>query len=102
MSQRVQFEAIPGLDRAGQVQWMRSLRPRTASIEFVFPDDDADHPLAQALAWLAPIRRVGVGARPGYQRPQPSAVLHRYRYDRAILAVDDLGGIFRVRRGPHR
>lgn len=37
----------------------------------------------------------GVGARPGYPRPHPRAVLHRYRYDRAILrALIDLGGLF--------
>lgn len=101
MNQRVPFDLIPGLDLAEQVQWKRSLRPRTASIELVFHDGDANHLLATALAWLAPLRHVGVGARPGYQRPQPSAVLHRYRYDRSILqAVADLGGLFEYVSAP--
>jgi hypothetical protein len=89
------YEGLNYFDREAQRQWMQSLRPRTASIERVFLDGDTDHPLADALAWLEPIRQVGVGERPGYLRSQPAAVLHRYPYDRTILqALDRLGGLF--------
>jgi hypothetical protein len=95
MSQQVPLEPVAGFDRTAQREWMRSLRSRTAHIELVFHDGDTDHPLSRTLAWLEPSRWVGVGVRPGYHRPQPTAVLHRYSYDRAILhALDDLGGIF--------
>ena len=95
MSQHVDFDFFADFDRDAQRQWMQSLRPRTASIELVFHDSDTDHPLTEALAWLAPVRQVGVGERPGYSRPQPAAVLHRYPYDRTILqALDGLGGLF--------
>jgi hypothetical protein len=80
---------------------MQSLRASTAHIELLFHDGDTDHPLSSTLAWLNPSRRVGVGIRPGYRRPQPSAVLHHYPYDRAIVrALDDLGGIFQYVRDP--
>ena len=89
------LEPIVGLDRAAQHQWMQSLRSQAAHIELLFHDGDADHPMIRTLAWLNPRRQVGVGVRPGYHRPQPSAVLHRYPYDRAILqALEELGGIF--------
>ncbi|MEV7649157.1 hypothetical protein [Arthrobacter sp. NPDC089319] len=95
MSQHEEFDVLAGFDRDAQRQWMQSLRPRTASIELVFLDGDTNHPLTGALAWLTPIRQVGVGERPGYQRPQSAAVLHRYPYDRTILqALDGLGGLF--------
>ena len=95
MSQQVPLEPVAGFDRAAQREWMRSLRSTTAYIELVFHGGDNEHPLSRTLAWLDPVRQIGVGARPGYQRPQPSAVLHRYFYDRAILqALEDLGGIF--------
>lgn len=101
MNQRVSFDVTPGLDRAEQLEWLRSLRPLTRSIELVFRDGDAGHPLVRSLAWLAPIRRVGVGARPGYPRAQPSAVLHRYRYHRSIFqALADLGGFFHYVSAP--
>ncbi|MBB5750333.1 hypothetical protein GGQ69_002672 [Micrococcus sp. TA1] len=95
MCQQVPLESVAGFDGAAQRKWMRSLRSATAYIELVFHDGDNEHPLSRTLAWLDPIRQIGVGARPGYQRPQPSAVLHRYSYDRAILhALEELGGIF--------
>ena len=95
MSQQVDFDVFADFDRDAQQQWIQSLRPLTASIELVFHDGDTDHPLTDALAWLAPLRQVGVGDRPGYPRPQPTAVLHRYPYDRTILqALDGLGGLF--------
>jgi len=95
MRQDMAFEPIAGLNRAAQLEWMQSLRSRTAHIELLFHDGDTHHPLTSTLAWLDPSRRVGVGSRPGYSRPQPSALLHCYPYDRSILqAVDDLGGIF--------
>lgn len=95
MSTSADFLAIPGLDRAAQVAWMQSLRPRATTIELLFHDSDVSHPLTLELAWLVPARQEGVGARPGYPRPHPRAVLHRYRYDRAILrALIDLGGLF--------
>jgi hypothetical protein len=101
MSQHVAFEPIAGLDRAAQLQWMRSLRSRAAHIELLFHDGDTDHPLPSTLAWLNPSRRVGVGERPGYRRPQPSAVLNRYPYDRTILhALEDLGGLFEYASTP--
>lgn len=97
MSQGLSLEPVSGLDRAAQLKWMQSLRPRTAYIELVFHDSDTGHPLTTTLAWLSPSRQVGVGVRPGYQRPQPSAVLHRYPYDRAVIrALDELGGIFQI------
>ena len=56
--------------------------------------DNPASPLTHELAWLSPIRQVGVGARPGYPRPQPTAVLHRYPYDRGILrALNDLSAV---------
>lgn len=89
------FDIFADFDREAQLRWLRMLRPRTANVELVFHDGDADHPLTAALAWLVPHRRVGVGERPGYQRPRPTAVLHRYPYDRAIfLALEDLGALF--------
>jgi hypothetical protein len=95
MRQDMAFEPIAGLDRAAQLEWIQSLRSRTAHIELLFHDGDADHLLTSTLAWLDSSRCVRVGARPGYGRPQPSAVLHRYPYDRSILqALDDSGGIF--------
>lgn len=95
MSTNADYEAIPGMDLAGQRAWMQSLRPRTAAVELVFHIDDATHPLTQELAWLAPVHQHGVGTRPGYPRPQPRAVLHRYPYDRAVVrALDGLGGLF--------
>jgi hypothetical protein len=95
MNQDVPLEPIAGLDQAAQRQWMRSLRSRTAHIELLFHDGDSAHPLTGMLAGLNPSRRVGVGVRPGYQRPQPSAVLHRYPNDRAVnRALERLGGIF--------
>jgi hypothetical protein len=101
MSQQAPLEPVAGFDRAAQREWMHSLRSKTAHIELLFHDGDTDHPLARTLAWLDPSRRIGVGARPGYQRPQPSAILHRYSYDRAILqALEDLGGIFEYVSAP--
>lgn len=92
---------LPAVDQAGQAQWMESLRPRTTTVELLFHDGDTDHPLTHELAWLSPLRQVGVGARPGYPRPQPTAVLHRYPYDRAILrALNDLGGLFEYVSAP--
>ncbi|MBM6545686.1 hypothetical protein JNO54_05975 [Janibacter sp. YIM B02568] len=89
------FVAIPGMDRAAQVAWMQSLRSKASTIELVFHDGDVDHPLTKQLAWLSPTRQEGVGARPGYPRPQPTAVLHRYPYDRGILrALNEVGGLF--------
>jgi hypothetical protein len=101
MSQHVAFEPIAGLDRAAQRQWRQSLRSQAAHIELPFHDGDTGHPLSGPLAWLKPSRPVGVGARPGYSRAQPSAGLHRYPYDRAILqALEDLGGIFEYVSNP--
>lgn len=95
------LEAVAGLDLSAQREWMRSLRSRCATIELLFHDGDVDHPLTQRLAWLAPTRTVGVGQRPGYQKAHPSAVLHRYAYDRAILhALDELGGLFEYTQAP--
>lgn len=90
-----EFRAIPSLDRVAQRDWMRALRSRIAAIELVFHQGDDDHPLTARLAALGADRQVGVGPRPGYTRPEPAAVLHRYRYDREILtAIDELGGLF--------
>lgn len=90
-----EFEVVTGLDRGAQLEWMRSLRPRTAFIELVFCDGDDSHPLVGRLSVLKPSRRKGVGVRPGYSRSQPDAVLLRYRYDREIVrALEDLGGFF--------
>lgn len=95
MSMNADFVAIPALDRQSQMAWMQSLRPRTATIELLFHDGDSDHPLTHELAWLSPRRQAGVGPRPGYQRPQPIAILHRYPYHREVLhALDELGGLF--------
>lgn len=74
---------------------MQSLRSKASTIELVFHDGDVDHPLTTQLAWLSPTRQEGVGARPGYPRPQPTAVLHRYPCDRDILrALNEVGGLF--------
>lgn len=78
-----------------QLALLQELRPRMSTVEFVFHDGDAGHPLVERLGGLAPERSVGVGARPGYQRSEPRAVLHRYAYDRSIIAaLRDLGGLF--------
>ena len=101
VSTNAEFLIIPAVDQAGQATWMESLRPRTTTIELLFHDGDTDHPLTHGLAWLSPIRQVGVGARPGYPGPQPNAVLHRYPYDRAILhALNGLGGLFEYVSAP--
>lgn len=95
MGSSQEFAVLAGLDPAAQLEWLRALRPRTAHIELLFHDNDVSHPLTPVLAWLGPTRTVGVGARPGYSRPQPSAVLHRYSYDRTIVQeIERLGGFF--------
>lgn len=95
MSTKAEFVVIPALDEAAQAKWMESLRPKTATIELLFHDGDTDHRLTHELEWLSPIRQEGVDARPGYLRPQPTAVLLRYPYDRAIFrALNELGGLF--------
>lgn len=95
MSANAEFKALSGLDRASQMAWMNSLRPIVTTIELLFHDGDTDHPLVIALASLSPIRQKGVGPRPGYRRPQPNAILHRYPYDRAIVrTINELGGLF--------
>lgn len=97
-----EFEVVWGPDRASQLEWMRSLRSQTAQIEMVFHNGDDQHPFVEELAWLNPHRQVGVDVRPGYERPQPKAVLHRYPYDRAIIrALVDLGGFFVPISSPH-
>ncbi len=74
---------------------MKSLRAQTTTVELVFHDGDADNPLAEKLKRLMPVREIGVGKRPGYQKPAPHAVLHRYAYDREVLrAIEELGGLF--------
>lgn len=78
-----------------QLALLQRLRPRMSTLEFVFHDGDAGHPLVEQLSGLATERVQGVGARPGYQRAEPRAVLHRYAYDRSIIAaLRDLGGLF--------
>lgn len=78
-----------------QLALLQELRPRMSTLEFVFHDGDAGHALVERLRGLAPERIQGVGARPGYQRAEPRAVLHRYAYDRSIIAaLRDLGGLF--------
>lgn len=80
---------------AEQLALLHELRPRMSTLEFVFHNGDAGHPLVERLGGLAPERRLGVGARPGYQRAEPKAVIHRYAYDRSIIAaLRDLGGLF--------
>lgn len=89
------LEPIFGLNTAAQLEWMQSLRARTATIELVFHDGDADSKLAEKLKHLNPTREIGVGKLPGYEKPAPHAVLHRYAYDRGILeAIEELGGLF--------
>ena len=86
---------------AQQLALLQSLRPRMAVVEMVFHDGDDGHPLAGRLRHLMPERRSGVGVRPGYPRPEPGAVLHRYAYDRAIItALADLGGLFVLHQSP--
>lgn len=93
--QEPQFDVVWPASAEEQSTLVQGLRPRTATVEFVFHTPDVGHPLAVALESLHPERRVGVGVRPGYSRPDPGAVLHRYRYDRAIFsALDQLGGLF--------
>ncbi|MBO1031251.1 hypothetical protein IPV09_07860 [Tessaracoccus sp. SD287] len=83
-----------------QLALLHSLRLRMAVVEMVF-HDDAGHPLTERLQYLAPDRFEGVSARPGYDRAEPRAVLHRYGYDRAIIsALADLGGLFVLHRDP--
>ena len=65
MSTNADFLAIPGLDRAGQVAWMQSLRPRATTIELLFHDSDVSHPLTLELAWLVPARQEGSVRVPG-------------------------------------
>ncbi|USQ79280.1 hypothetical protein NF556_16960 [Ornithinimicrobium faecis] len=78
-----------------QLALLQELRPRMSRLEFVFHDGDAGHPLVDRLRDLGPERIEGVGPRPGYQRAEPKAVLHRYAYDRSIIAaLRDLGGLF--------
>lgn len=72
-----------------------------AVVELVFHDGDAGHPLVEPLQYSTPERSEGVGARPGYARADPRAVLHRYHYDRAIIsALAGLGGLFVLHRDP--
>lgn len=84
-----------------QLGLLHQLRPRMSRLEFVFHDGDAGHPLADELGGLSPERTEGVGPRPGYHRAEPRAVLHRYAYDRSIIAaLRDLGGLFTLVTGP--
>jgi len=101
VSMNADFAATPAMDRESQMAWMQSLRHKTATVELLFHDGDAGHSLTHELAWLSPLRQEGVGARPGYQRPQPTAILHRYPYNRAILhALNELGGLFEYVTAP--
>lgn len=85
-----------------QIALLQELRPRMATLEFVFHYGAAGHPLVDALDELGPERIEGVGPRPGYQRADPKAVLHRYAYDRSIIiALRDLGGLFTWLTHPH-
>ncbi|USQ75570.1 hypothetical protein [Ornithinimicrobium cryptoxanthini] len=84
-----------------QLAVLHDLRPRMSVLEFVFHHGDTGHSLAAALSGLGPERTVGVGPRPGYQRADPKAVLHRYAYDRSIIAaLRDIGGLFTLVTSP--
>ncbi|ALO66141.1 hypothetical protein NHF46_17275 [Arthrobacter alpinus] len=84
------------ISRAAQSEWMHSLRPNTAHIEFAFNNGDDGHRLLAALAHLGSIRTVGVEPGNGYYfRPRPTVVKRRFAYDRDIIrAIDFLGCFF--------
>lgn len=89
------FREVDAPSPEDQLALLQTLRPRMSSLEFVFHDGDAGHPLAERLSHLHPERSEEVGVRPGYQRAAHGAVLHRYTYDRGIItALGDLGGLF--------
>ena len=85
--------AVPTRD--AQRAWLAALRPRTAQLEFVANNESAADPLLARLAHLPSILTVGVGPGNGYSRLRPTAVVHRFAYDREILrALEELGGLF--------
>lgn len=87
---------IPSFEE--QSAWMRALRAHTATIEFVFNEGDAGHPLVDRLAHLVSTRTEGVSAGTGYARPRPRAVRRRFPYDRDIVhAIEEFGGLFTAR-----
>lgn len=95
------FDVVAAPSPDDQLAVLHDLRPRMSVLEFVFHDGDEGHPLAAALRSLGPERTEGVGVRPGYQRAEPRAVLHRYAYDRSIIAaLRDLGALFTHVSGP--
>lgn len=83
------------MSREEQSEWMHSLRPKTAYIDFVFSNGDAGHPLLELLAHLPSTRTIG--AHPGngyYVYSRPTVVTRRYAYDRDIIRVIDSLGCF--------
>lgn len=84
------------VSRDTQLEWMHSLRPKTAYIDFVYNNGDERHPLLEQLAHLESTRTVGVGPGNGYyHRPRPNVVKRRFAYDRDIIrAIDALGCFF--------
>lgn len=92
------------VSRAAQSEWMHSLRPNIAYVDFVFNDGDDGHQLLEQLAHLQSTRTVGVEAGNGYDlRPRPTAITRRYDYDRAIIrAIDDLGCFWPDSDSPER
>lgn len=84
------------LSPAAQSEWMHSLRPQMAFVDFVFSNGDEGHPLLEMLAHLPSTRTVGVGPGNGYYwRGRPSVIRRRYAYDRSIIrAIDELGVFF--------
>lgn len=84
------------MSREEQPEWMHSLRPKTAYIDFVFSNGDAEHPLLELLAHLPSTRTIGVKPGNGYYVYScPNVIKRRYAYDRDIIrAIDSLGCFF--------
>ena len=96
-----QFREVPLRQEGNSTALLQAVRSLTATVECVFVDGDADHPLAAAMAPHRPVRTEGVGPRPGYHRGDPGAVLLRCAYDREIFrTITALGGLFEYVEGP--
>ncbi len=89
---------LPTLDE--QRALLTSLRPRTATLEWVVRRGVSAEPLDALLDGFDTDRAVGVGPRPGYSKPDRDAAVLVCRSHRDLFARLAENGLFTVEHDP--